>query len=85
MLVRDCRYTLHVSLLGQYCMPEEGVELSPASSLMTSDEIVRLTKLFVSEGVNKVRLTGGEPLLRSDLVDIIGNRYNIVPAFPYDI
>ena len=39
---------------------------------MTSDEVVHLTKLFVSEGADKVRLTRGEPLLQSDLIDIIG-------------
>lgn len=58
--------------LGQYCMPEEGVELTPASGLLTSDEVVRLAGLFVTQGVTKIRLTGGEPLLRSDLVDIVG-------------
>lgn len=52
-------------------MPEEGVELSPSSELLTGDEIVRLASLFVSQGVNKIRLTGGEPLLRPDLLDII--------------
>ena len=53
-------------------MPEEGVELSPSSELLTASEIVRLANLFVSQGVNKIRLTGGEPLLRTDLLDIIG-------------
>ena len=53
-------------------MPEEGVELTPASGLLTSDEVVRLAGLFVTQGVTKIRLTGGEPLLRSDLVDIVG-------------
>lgn len=52
-------------------MPEEGVELSPSSELLTASEIVRLASLFVSQGVNKIRLTGGEPLLRTDLLDII--------------
>ena len=52
-------------------MPEEGVELSPSSELLTGDEMVRLASLFVSQGVNKIRLTGGEPLLRRDLLDII--------------
>lgn len=52
-------------------MPEEGVKLSPSSSLLTTDEVIHLATLFVSQGVNKIRLTGGEPLLRSDLVEII--------------
>ncbi|KAL7522421.1 hypothetical protein ACHAWX_007104 [Stephanocyclus meneghinianus] len=55
----------------QYCMPPEGVPLSPPSHLLTNEEIVRLVNLFVKYGVNKVRLTGGEPLLRPDLVSLV--------------
>ena len=55
----------------QYCMPPEGVPLSPKSKLLTDDEIRRLVKLFVRNGVNKVRLTGGEPLLRPNLVSLV--------------
>ncbi|KAL3784885.1 hypothetical protein HJC23_012488 [Cyclotella cryptica] len=55
----------------QYCMPPEGVPLSPPSHLLTNDEIIRLVNLFVKHGVNKVRLTGGEPLLRPDLVSLV--------------
>ena len=51
-------------------MPEDGVELSPESALLTADEIERLVTLFAAEGVTKVRLTGGEPLVRKDAVDI---------------
>jgi cyclic pyranopterin phosphate synthase len=53
-------------------MPAEGVPLKPKSKLLTSEEIVTLTKFFVAEGINKVRLTGGEPTLRHDLVDLVG-------------
>ena len=56
---------------GQYCMPKEGVGLTPPTELLSSNEIVKLTTLFASQGVTKVRLTGGEPLVRRDLVDII--------------
>jgi cyclic pyranopterin phosphate synthase len=52
-------------------MPEEDYEFTPASQLMQSDEIEALAKIFVSEGVNKIRLTGGEPLVRKDAVQII--------------
>lgn len=52
-------------------MPEEGVELSPKSHLLTTDEIILISKLFVQQGVRKIRLTGGEPTIRKDLVDII--------------
>ncbi|XP_040286695.1 molybdenum cofactor biosynthesis protein 1 isoform X2 [Bufo bufo] len=55
----------------QYCMPEEGVKLTLKSELLTSPEILALAKLFVQEGVDKIRLTGGEPLIRPDVVDIV--------------
>ncbi|XP_041043723.1 molybdenum cofactor biosynthesis protein 1 isoform X2 [Carcharodon carcharias] len=55
----------------QYCMPEEGVKLTPKSQLLTAEEIVTLAELFVREGVDKIRLTGGEPLIRPDVVQIV--------------
>ncbi|KAL6762460.1 hypothetical protein V8C86DRAFT_1784679 [Haematococcus lacustris] len=54
-----------------YCMPAEGVELTPAASLLTTQEIMRLARLFVEAGVRKVRLTGGEPTLRPDLTSLV--------------
>lgn len=45
-------------------MPEEGISLSPSSKLLTSDEIVRIGRLFAENGVDKIRLTGGEPTIR---------------------
>uniref|UniRef100_A0A915E542 GTP 3',8-cyclase n=1 Tax=Ditylenchus dipsaci TaxID=166011 RepID=A0A915E542_9BILA len=54
-----------------YCMPEEGVQLTPNQKLLTTPEIVRLARLFAFHGVDKVRLTGGEPTLRKDLVEIV--------------
>lgn len=53
-------------------MPEEGVKLSPRSQLLTTEEVLTLTRLFVQEGVDKIRLTGGEPLIRPDVLHIIG-------------
>ena len=58
---------------GQYCMPEEGVQLSQNNELLTTEEIITLAKLFVKEGVDKIRLTGGEPLIRKDIVELCGN------------
>lgn len=58
-------------LSGQYCMPEEGVKLTPRGQLLTSSELLTLARLFVREGVDKIRLTGGEPLIRPDVLDII--------------
>jgi len=54
-----------------YCMPAEGVPLSPSPALMTSDEIYEIAKVFVANGVDKIRLTGGEPLVRKDFTTII--------------
>jgi molybdenum cofactor biosynthesis enzyme MoaA len=57
---------------GFYCMPSEGVELSPQGNILTNDEIIRLSTLFVKCGVNKIRLTGGEPTIRRGILDIVG-------------
>ncbi len=54
-----------------YCMPEEEYEFTPVSRLMQADEIEAIAKIFVNNGVNKIRLTGGEPLVRKDAADII--------------
>jgi cyclic pyranopterin phosphate synthase len=58
-----------------YCMPREvfgpGFEFLPRSALLTFEEIARLARLFTAEGVTKLRLTGGEPLLRRDLPDLV--------------
>jgi cyclic pyranopterin phosphate synthase len=52
-------------------MPEEDYQFTPTSRLMQPDEIESISKIFVAEGVNKIRLTGGEPLVRKDAKDII--------------
>ncbi|KAF8808136.1 molybdenum cofactor biosynthesis prote [Phlegmacium glaucopus] len=54
-----------------YCMPSEGVELSPDGKLLTNEEILRLATLFVKAGVTKIRLTGGEPTVRKGVGEII--------------
>ena len=54
-----------------YCMPEQGVPLTPSAQLLTRQEIIRLANLFVEQGVTKIRLTGGEPTVRKDLIDIV--------------
>ncbi|MFB6306983.1 MAG: GTP 3',8-cyclase MoaA [Flavobacteriales bacterium] len=54
-----------------YCMPAEGLQLSPADHLMKAEEIEEIVKIFVEHGVNKVRFTGGEPLIRKDFRDIL--------------
>src|ERR1700691_4591179 len=55
-----------------YCMPPEGLDWLPAPEVLTGDEIVRLIGIGVETlGIREVRFTGGEPLLRRDLVSII--------------
>ncbi len=54
-----------------YCMPEEDYEFTPNAQLMQVNEIEALAKIFVAQGVNKIRLTGGEPLVRKDAAQII--------------
>ncbi|XP_031405344.1 GTP 3',8-cyclase, mitochondrial isoform X5 [Punica granatum] len=62
--------TERCNLRCQYCMPAEGVELTPKPQLLSSNEIIRLADLFVAAGVEKIRLTGGEPTIRKDIEDI---------------
>lgn len=54
-----------------YCMPSEGIDLTPKPHLMTKAEILDFAKIFVEMGVKKIRLTGGEPLVRKDAKEII--------------
>jgi len=69
---RDHTY-LRISLVERcnlrcfYCMPAEGVQLTPRSHIMTYEEIYTIAKTFVDQGVTKIRLTGGEPLIRKDI------------------
>jgi cyclic pyranopterin phosphate synthase len=52
-------------------MPAEGVQLTPKSHIMTYEEIYEIAKTFVKHGVTKIRLTGGEPLIRKDIPFIL--------------
>ncbi|MBC2162637.1 GTP 3',8-cyclase MoaA [Listeria booriae] len=54
-----------------YCMPEEGMTFLPHEEVLSKDEIIDFMKIMVGYGIKKVRITGGEPLLRTDIVDII--------------
>ena len=68
---------LRISLLEKcnlrctYCMPADGIALSPKANLMTAEEIFSIAQTFVKNGVDKIRLTGGEPLLRKDFPEIV--------------
>lgn len=55
----------------RYCMPEEGVAWLEKSKILTFEEITRLARVFVACGVDKIRLTGGEPTLRTDITALV--------------
>ena len=70
----DLRVSLtdRCNLRCSYCMPPEGLDWLPAPEVLTGDELVRLIRIGVETlGIREVRFTGGEPLLRRDLVAII--------------
>jgi len=62
-----------------YCMPEEGAPIAPKSEILTYEEIVRLVTVAASLGISKVRLTGGEPLVRRDIQHLVA-RLGAVPG-----
>src|SRR5271165_2090089 len=55
-----------------YCMPAEGIEWRAKKEILTFEEITRICRIFVSMGITKIRLTGGEPLVRKDLEVLAG-------------
>jgi cyclic pyranopterin phosphate synthase len=55
----------------RYCMPEEGVEMVEHGDLLTYEEIVEVIEVFAQNGISKVRITGGEPLVRKGVVHLI--------------
>jgi organic radical activating enzyme len=54
-----------------YCMPEDGVKFMPREEILSFEEIARFARVAVSLGVRKLRITGGEPLVRKDLPVLI--------------
>src|SRR5690606_38716495 len=70
---RDMRISLtdRCSLRCTYCMPEQGNEWLARQSILTLDEIVRVAEVAATHGISTFRLTGGEPLLRRDLADVV--------------
>ena len=55
-----------------YCMPEEGIEQLPHEQILTFDEIERVCRISTELGISKIKLTGGEPLVRKGLPDLLG-------------
>ena len=72
--VRDLRISVtdRCNFRCTYCMPAEGLPWLPQADVLTFDEIVRLTGIFVANGVCSLKLTGGEPLVRRDLARLVG-------------
>jgi cyclic pyranopterin phosphate synthase len=60
-----------------YCMPAEGIELIPRERILKYSEIAEITRVAVGMGVNKVRITGGEPLVRRRIVELVEMIANI--------
>jgi len=54
-----------------YCMPAQGIELLPHSEILRYEEILTVAQAAVALGINKLRLTGGEPLVRSELTELV--------------
>jgi len=54
-----------------YCMPEEGIDYVDRTELLTYEEMLRMTSLLAAEGISKVRITGGEPFVRKDMMEFL--------------
>jgi cyclic pyranopterin phosphate synthase len=72
-IVRDLRISItdRCNFRCFYCMPQEAMEWSPRAEILSYEEILRLTEIFVSLGITKLRVTGGEPMVRRDVEDLI--------------
>ncbi|RHA37113.1 GTP 3',8-cyclase MoaA [Cellulomonas rhizosphaerae] len=79
----DLRISLtdRCSLRCTYCMPADGVPWLARSTMLSTDEIIRVARVGVENGITEIRLTGGEPLLRVDVVDIV-RRLTALPNAP---
>jgi cyclic pyranopterin phosphate synthase len=78
----DLRVSLtdRCNLRCSYCMPAEGLDWLPDDSVLTDDEVVRLVRIGADLlGIQEVRFTGGEPLVRRGLVDIVRRSHEVAP------
>lgn len=60
-----------------YCMPDDGIEFIPHSEILSFDEILRIVKISTNLGIKKIKITGGEPLVRRGIIDLIRNIKNV--------
>jgi len=60
-----------------YCMPESGIDFSKKDTLFTLEELSRLCGILISQGIDKIRITGGEPFVRKDLMILLRNLSNM--------
>lgn len=60
-----------------YCMPAEGIKQVPHTSILSYDEIIRICRSFAELGIKKIKITGGEPLVRKDVSDLVREIKNI--------
>jgi GTP 3',8-cyclase len=72
-VVRDLRVSVtdRCNFRCLYCMPADGLPWLPARDVLSHDELVRALRIAVDLGVRTIRITGGEPTLRRDLVDVV--------------
>ena len=54
-----------------YCMPEHGLEWLSRDALLRYEEMLRLCRIMIGLGINKIRITGGEPFVRKDLMKFL--------------
>ncbi|MDO5503986.1 MAG: GTP 3',8-cyclase MoaA, partial [Actinomycetia bacterium] len=80
-VARDLRVSVtdRCNLRCTYCMPAEGLPWLAKPEMLTDDEMIRLVGIFVGLGVTQIRLTGGEPLLRRSIVDLVGRMAALEP------
>ena len=67
------------SLRCTYCMPEDGVQWLPHGEILRYEELLRLVRLFANLGVKKIKITGGEPLVRKGVAGLIGE-IKVIPG-----
>ncbi len=61
----------------RYCMAEEGISLISHEEILSYEELLRIARVFAKEGISKIRLTGGEPLVRKEITDFISRLFQI--------